>query len=185
MNIFNLMYRLFLTFNATSLILVIYLVKKRIFINLLGFSHIISSLATCILYCLAPIFLTYLSVLLSKKLDDDSIESENGESVIHEVELANNAYLPSYLGYFFVALSIDNCGTMIFIFFIIFTFTYLSQSLYFNPILLILGYHFYYLTTITNIKIFMISRRNYKNPKSLHFLHLKRINNFTFIDKNK
>lgn len=184
MNVFNLLYRLFLTFNATSLILVVYLVKKRIFINFSGYSHFVSSLASCILYCLVPLVLTYLSVLLSKELDDDSIESVNGESVINVVELANNAYLPSYLGYFFVALSIENCNTMIFVFFIIFLFTYLSQSLYFNPILLVLGYHFYYLTTITNIRIFIISRRNFKNPKTLYFLHLKRINNFTFIDKD-
>jgi hypothetical protein len=128
--------------------------------------------------------LTYISLLLSKELDDDSIQSVNGESVINEVELANNAYLPSYLGYFFVALSIENCNTMIFVFSIIFLFTYLSQSLYFNPILLVLGYHFYYLTTITNIRIFIISRRNFKNPKTLYLLHLKRINNFTFIDQD-
>jgi len=181
----NFLFRLFLTFNATSLILVIYLVKSQIIINglhpsMINLPHYISYL----IYFGIPIFLTYLSLLLSNKLTDDSIEMDNGKSTIREMECANNAYLPSYLGYFFVALSIPYYDTLIFIFLILFLFTFFSQTLYFNPLFLIFGYHFYYLVTKNNIKIFLISKGKFKDPTKLNFLHLKRINNFTFIDKN-
>lgn len=186
MNIINLLFRLFLTFNATSLILVVYLVKEKIVINnwlscFLNMSHWFSYL----LYLAVPVLFTFFSLLLSNKLADDSIEAEKNQPVIKEVEQANNAYLPSYLGYFFVALSVPHCDTLVFVFIILFLFTFLSQTLYFNPLFLVFGYHFYYVTTETNIKIFVISKRNLKNPKGLSFPNLKRINDFTFIDKNK
>ena len=134
-------------------------------------------------YFIVPVILTYLSLLFANKLDDDSIESEGDRSVINEIEQANNAYLPSYLGYFFVALSVPFCDTLIFIFVILFLFTYLSQTLYFNPLFLIFGYQFYYLTTVNNVKIFLITKEKLKNPKNLSFPKLKRINDFTYINK--
>lgn len=182
----NLLFRLFLTFNATSLIIVVYLVKTQksldyFFPLFASLPHFISY----ILYFLIPVLLTYLSLLFSSYLINDSLESEEGRSAIKEIEQANNAYLPSYLGYFFVALSVPYCDTLIFVFAILFLFTFLSQTLYFNPLFLIFRYHFYYLTTTTNIKIFLISRKELKDPSKLNFPKLKRINDFTFIDKEK
>ncbi|TGM09647.1 hypothetical protein EHQ86_00335 [Leptospira yasudae] len=182
----NLLFRLFLTFNATSLILVVYLVKEQKVINsyscyLVNLPHSVSYA----LYFVIPVLLTFLSLLLSSKLTDDNIEAEKGKSAIREVEQANNAYLPSYLGYFFVALSVPHNDTLVFVFAILFLFTFLSQTLYFNPLFLVFGYHFYYLTTETNIKIFVISKRILKNPDGLIFPNLKRINDFTFIDKDR
>ena len=116
----NLLFRLFLTFNATSLILVVYLVKTQKVLNALwcpftNLPHFISYL----IYFLIPVLLTFLSLHISKYLANDSIEKENGVSAIKEIEQANNAYLPSYLGYFFVALSVPYCDTLIFVFAII------------------------------------------------------------------
>lgn len=182
----NLLFRLFLTFNATSLILVVYLVKEQKVLNslhccLANLPHFVSY----IIYFAIPVLLTFLSLLLSKRLTDDSIEAENGVSAIKEIEQANNAYLPSYLGYFFVALSVPYCDTLIFVFGILFLFTFLSQTLYFNPLFLVFGYHFYYLTTANNIKIFLITKKKLKDPSKLNFPNLKRINDFTFIDKER
>lgn len=182
----NLLFRLFLTFNATSLIIVIYLVKGQKVLNglhplLKDMPHFISY----VFYFCVPVFFTFLSLLLSKLLISDSIEEEQGVSAIKEIEQANNAYLPSYLGYFFVALSVTYCDTLVFVFAILFLFTFLSQTLYFNPLFLIFGYHFYFLTTATNIKIFLITRKELKDPSILNFPKLKRINNFTFIDQQK
>lgn len=182
--IINLLFRLFLTFNATSLIIVVYLVKSQNVLN--GLSPFISKMPHLISYSFyfaIPVFLTFLSLLLSRKLIDESIENENGVAAITEIEQANNAYLPSYLGYFFVALSVPYCDTLIFVFAILFLFTFLSQTLYFNPLFLIFGYHFYYLTTVTSIKIFLITKKELKDPKKLNFPKLKRINDFTFIDR--
>lgn len=182
----NLLFRLFLTFNATSLILVVYLVKEQKVINGLYYRIVnLPAFVSYIIYFSIPVIFTYFSLLASRWLASDSIESEQGKSAIKEVEQANNAYLPSYLGYFFVALSVPFCDTLIFVFAILFLFTFLSQTLYFNPLFLIFGYHFYYLTTANNIKVFLITKKNLKNPEHVNFPSLKRINNFTFIDIEK
>ncbi|MCM3241550.1 hypothetical protein M3598_02225 [Cytobacillus oceanisediminis] len=147
-----------------------------------------------ILYFLLPVFFTYLSLLLSSLLSNDSlekskkvIEKEGKErtielSKIAEVEQANNSFLPSYLGYFFVALSIPYFETLIFVFLLLFIFTFFSQTLYFNPLFLLFGFKFYYLTTINRTKIFLITRKSLKDPKNINLPNLKRINDFTFID---
>lgn len=80
-------------------------------------------------------------------------------SKVIEAEQANNAFLPSYLGYFFVALSINHFETLAFIFTILFLFTFYSQTLYFNPLFLLFGYHFYYLTTVNKTKVLMITEK--------------------------
>ena len=127
------------------------------------------------------IFLTFISLLIAKFLSKDNISL----GTIKSIEQANNAFLPSYLGYFFVALSVPYVDTLIFVFAILFVFTFLSQTLYFNPLFLIFKYHFYYLTTTNEIKIFIITRRILKDPKNTEFEQLRRINDFTFIDLTK
>lgn len=193
--IINLFYRLFLTFNSTSLIIVIYLVKEQLTIQWHNKLSFLPDFASYVLYFCLPIAFTFISFLLANLLAKDSLEktkkrvkNENGKeqtievSKIFEVEQANNAFLPSYLGYFFVALSISNFETFTFIFLILFLFTFVSQTHYFNPLFLLLGYHFYYLTTVNNTKIFLITRKSLKNPNDINLPNLRRINDFTFID---
>lgn len=178
----NYMYRLLLTFNATSLILVIFLIKEEATLN--GLHEKLDNLPnfiSYIIYFFIPIILTYLSLYISKFLGDSNI---NKGSII-EVENANNAFLPSYLGYFFVALSVNNCETLIFVFAILFVFTFLSQTLYFNPLFLIFGYHFYNISTSNKAKLFVITKNEINKVDDIEFTKLKRINNFTFIDKIK
>ena len=189
----NFIFRLLLTFNATSLILVVYAVKERYVLScLFPKLDLLPDFVSYLVYFLIPIILTFISLIVANGLDSDSIEFEKEEdkekginSPIKEIEQANNAFLPSYLGYFFVALSVPYCDTLIFVFGILFIFTFLSQTLYFNPLFLFFGYHFYYLTTDNNIRIFIITRQKLKDPKKESFSKLKRINNFTFIDKEK
>jgi len=138
-----------------------------------------------IIYFLVPVILTQISLFISNWLDKDSIEATNGESAIKDIEEANNAFLPSYLVYFFVALSVPNCETLVFVFLILFLFTFLSQTLYFNPLFLIFGYRFFYLTTLNNVKVFLITKKRLKNPNKLNFPSLRRITDFTFIDTKK
>lgn len=189
------MYRLFLTFNATSIIIVIFLVKVQATIPWCNKLSSLPDFFSYTLYFCLPIFFTWISLLLAKSLAKDSlekteksIEKENGQkqiskmSKVIEVEQANNAFLPSYLGYFFVALSIPYFETLIFIFLILFLFTFYSQTLYFNPLFLLFGYHFYYLTTVNKTKVFIITRKSLKNPDDINLPELRRINDFTFID---
>ena len=180
----NFLYRLFLTFNSTSLIIVVFLVKEKVVINKLH--PILADLPEFVsysFYFLVPVLLTFISLIISRWLDKDSIEKVDEKPVITEVEQANNAFLPSYLGYFFVALSVPYCETLIFVFALLFLFTFFSQTLYFNPLFLLFGYHFYYLTTTNNTKIFLITRKSIKVPANIDLPQLRRINNFTFIDK--
>lgn len=123
-----------------------------------------------------PALMTGLSLLCTRFLSTDSIEGN-----VKDLEHANNAYLPSYLGYFFVALSVPDVETLVFVFLILFVFTYFSQTIYFNPLFLLWKRHFYYVTTENNIKIFLITRKVLRKPSDVRFENLKRINNYTFI----
>ncbi len=171
----SLIYRLFLAFNSTYLIIVVYLIKEDYYLSLLSaYTHIISWL----IFILFPVITTGLSFIIARTLASDSLAS----SSVEEIELANNSFLPTYLGYFFVSLGVNNVPTLIVIFLIIYLFTFLSQTLYFNPIFLLFGYQFYFIKTTNKIKIFLISRKELKKPGDDSFSRLKRINNYTFID---
>jgi len=171
----KLLYQLFLALNSTWLIVVVFLVKEKYSFNFLNDYSIYFS---WILFVLTPIILTALSFLVGIKLPKDSLKS----SSVKEIELANNNFLPTYLGYFFVSLSVNDVSTLIVIFLIIYIFTFLSQTLYFNPIFLLFGYHFYFLKTTSNVKIFLITKKQLKTPGENGFENLRRINNYTFIE---
>jgi hypothetical protein len=175
----NWLFRLFLAFNSTSLLIVIYLIKSGINIQLFPpcIFHI-PNVISYFFYILVVLVLTLLSLYLSRNLAKEDINKGD----IISLEYANDAFLPSYLGYFFVALDVPNFETFYFVYPIIFIFTFLSQTLYFNPIFLLFNYHFYNLTTDNNVRIFMITKQKIKDPKNVEFIGASRINNFTYID---
>lgn len=169
------LYQLFLAFNSTWLIVVVFLVKEKYYFI---FLHEYSPYYSWLLFALIPIVLSVLSFLIAMNLPKDTLHNN---SVI-EIELANNNFLPTYLGYFFVSLGIADIPTLIVVFTIIYVFTFLSQTLYFNPIFLLFSYHFYFIKTSRNVKIFLITRKQLKTPGENSFEELRRINNYTFID---
>lgn len=169
------LYQLFLAFNSTYLIVVVYLVKEKYRFTILN-SY--PRYFSWILFISIPIILTAISFLIARRLPKDQLKSTS----VQEIELANNNFLPTYLGYFFVSLGVNDIQTLIVVFLIIYVFTFLSQTLYFNPILLLFGYHFYFIKTSHNIKIFLITKKKLKIPGNEGFENLKRINNYTFID---
>jgi hypothetical protein len=172
----SLLYRFFLAFNSTYLIVVVYLIKEKYYLEILEKLNCIY--ISWVLFVLFPIVLTVFSFLVAKKLPKDSL---NAASVM-EIELANNNFLPTYLGYFFVSLGVNDLPTLVMVFLMIYVFTFLSQTLYFNPIFLLFGYHFYFIKTSRNVKIFLITKRKLKTPGSDGFDNLRRINNYTFIE---
>lgn len=176
----NLIYRLFLTFNATSLIVVLYAIKQEVlFSRWLVFIEDLPNYISYLFYCMISLFLTFISLYLSKFLAQDDFKKGS----LIEIEQANNTFLPSYLGYFFVALSVPRFESLVFVFIILFAFTFFSQTLYFNPLFLIFGYYFYYIKTKNNVKLFVITKQSLKDPLDVEFTSLRRINNYTFIDK--
>ena len=168
-------YQLFLAFNSTWLIVVIYLIKEKYRFYVLDNFSIYFSWS---LFILIPIILTALSFIIAYKLPKDQLPN----SSVKEIELANNNFLPTYMGYFFVSIGVNDIPTLIVVFVMIFIFTFLSQTLYFNPIFLLFGYHFYFIKTNRNIKIFLITKKQLKTPGEIGFHKLRRINNYTFID---
>ena len=180
----NFLFRFLLTFNATSLLVIIFLVQKsytlsyffKDCISLVLLPNYISYLA----YLLIPVLLTGLSIKLSSRLGKDCF----AEGSIVSIEHANNSFLPSYLGYFFVALSVNNWETLFFVYGILFIFTFLSQALYFNPLFLVFRFEFYNITTRNGAAIFLISRKHYKKPDDVILNKVYRINNYTYIEKD-
>ena len=173
----KIIFRCLLTLSSTSLIATVYFIKQEyIFYCLEKIPQFVSFL----LIALLPIVFTGLSLFSKKLLFDTEIE----DSPLN-FEDATNSFLPSYLGYFFVALSINTDTTFWWIFSILFIFIYLSQAIYFNPILLLFNYHFYSATTSNNKKVFLILKTILSDKDDIVGLNLKSINEFTFIEQRK
>ena len=184
LKIMNIFYRILLTFNATSLLVIIFFVQKGYSVDYLiptlssRVAHL-HNIYSFIVYLMFPILLTGLSLWLCRFLGKD----EFGKVHVETIEHANNSFLPSYLGYFFVALSIENCETLIVVYSVLFVFTFLSQALYFNPLFLVFGYEFYNVKTKSGSSVFLISKKNYKSPQDVANIKAYRINNYTFIER--
>lgn len=168
----NIIFRLILTLGSTFWMISLYVIKtgsKFIFDN---------KVLTSALIILVPIIISGISLILFKnfRLSKEKLDS------IKMVELVDNNFLPVYLGYFFVALSINNKYTLLFVYVLVFIFVYLSQSQYFNPVFLLLRYHFYSIETTNRTRIFIIYKgRVIRNPDEITSLVLNRINDTTYI----
>ena len=164
----NFLFRIMLTFSATSWMLVVYLVKTHT--AFLWFPAFVVALVCIVIL----VIIAVVALQLTKKLDNDSVVACN------TFDLADNEYLPVYLGYFFVALSINDTYTLFFVYGIVFVFTFLLNA-YFNPVFILLGYHYYQVTTSTNTQLFVICKSTERNPHRVTFNDLRRINNRTYI----
>ena len=179
----NTVYRFLLTVNATSLLLIVFMVQKghtlKHFFSQSSFVTELPNAVSYVFYLMVPVLLTLFSLFLSRFLGKDSFEAGR----ITEIEHANNSFLPSYLGYFFVALSVGNWETLWFVYGVLFIFTFRSQALYFNPLFLLFGFDFYTIKTINGASIFLISKQNYKTPAKIDIPVAYRINNHTYLEK--
>lgn len=131
-----------------------------------------------ILLFLIPVLLSLISIWLSKCISKDDL------SECTEFGLADNEFLPVYLGYFFISISITNIKMLIVVYGILFVFTFLSQTQYFNPIFLLFGYHYYHILTPMGTRIFVIHKgKVIRNKENIKFSNLRRINDTTYIEK--
>ena len=166
----KLLYKGTLAFNSIAWMLVVYLIKQQWTM----FGLPIWGMGLILL--LLPILLSVVSVQFAKGLGNASLRS------CKEGTLADNEFLPVYLGYFFVSLSVPDNTTMGFLSGIIFIFTCLSQTQYFNPLYLLLGYHFYHVLTPEGTRIFIIAHGEViRNWNEVSFEKLKKINNTTYL----
>ena len=166
----NCLYKFVLTLNATSWMTVIYGISKKWTIIELP------RWITGIILLLIPILLSLISLIVAKGLGNDSL------SGCRESSLVDNEFIPTYLGYFFVSLSVADNVTMVFIYAIVFAFTWLSQTQYFNPLYLLFGYHYYHILTEQGTSIFVIAHGSIiRNSRDVSFDSLKRINDTTYL----
>ena len=165
---FNLLFRLCLTFNSISFFGIVYAVKTHLWIPGMR-------IYTMLIYILFLILFSLLCLKLTNYLGKDSIEK------VDNIEIGAESYMAVYLGYFFVATGLPDNDRIVFLF----VFILLSQTQYFNPMFLLLGYKFYGLTREDGVKIFIISKRKIYSTAGVSFMDLRRINDFTYIDKEK
>jgi len=172
----NLIFRLFLTFNATLFLWVIFLIKNiEDLPNLYGYGKWLWPF----LLIIFPFLFSIISIIIVPKLSKDEI---NFDDIIH-LKYEDNTFLPNYLGYFFISLSVSSYHNMIFVYGILYLFSFSSQSTYFNPMFLVIGYKFYSLKTKKGTTIYLISRKKYKKPRDIDKFIAFRINDHTWMER--
>ncbi len=170
----NLLFRFLLALNATSWMLVVYGIKQGMTMWIIP-----QCLFGFLLLCI-PLILSLISIGISGFLGTDSLGG------CQEFGLADNEFLPTYLGYFFVSLSISDNTTMLYLYMIVLVFTFVSQTQYFNPIFLLFGYHYYHILTKQGTRVFVITRgKVIRNKEEIAFDNLKRINDTTYIQRKE
>lgn len=140
-----------------------------------------------VIYLIALLVLSFFSIKFSLKyLDQDVIEREK----VKEFEQANDFYLPIYLGYAFVAISLPTLKSFLLFFVLMLIILARTRFFYFNPIFLVLGYKFYFIKQIDDSKILVISKKEIKTVDELFEdsigdigdnIALTRINDYTFL----
>lgn len=170
----GILYKILLTVNSLSVFLVVYVVKSHLWLpNIMAWS--------VFFYAMLPVGLSAICLKVADYLGCDSVPG------IKMLEGETEGNLSVYLGYFFVAVGIPNGDwiTVGFIYILIFFFIFFSQIQYFNPIFLLFGYKFYSISKMDGLKIYIITKRRIKTFKGLEFKKLRRINDYTFIDKER
>lgn len=170
---------------ASLLIASLYFIKEEVTLFSVGI-HWLDKILTLFVFFGIPLFLSWIFVQIAKKVSpNDSLKLP-----AQKVSSANKDYLPVYLSYFFVSLSIPGNvpdGTSydvlaVFIF-IIWIFTTLTTTYYFNPLLLLMGYKFYNVTSNNGIELFVISRRCVrKNETNITFPNLKKLTEIVYLE---
>ena len=156
-----------------------FLIRQNILIEFISNNfYSLLNASSYIFYFICIILLSIISIYFINFLSNDSIE----EDTLTNIEPANDAFLPSYLGYFFVALSVPDIEMFFVVFGIIAIFIYYSRISYFNPIFFIFGFKFFYVINSNNVKVLLITKKELKTTENANFSHLKRITNYTFID---
>lgn len=169
-------YRMLLTLNATSLMILIYLIKEGRWICCFGKWSIA-------IYFFGLLIYTRICLMMRFCLKKACIERG-----IQQIAIATDGYMTTFLGLFFVALSIPTKDGTTFwaVFLMLNVFIYNSQTIYFNPLLCLFGYNFYEIHTDLGTRVYVITQdKDIKGTSGLEFPQLRKINEFTYLDEEK
>lgn len=154
----------------------------KVIIKSLNFSCVDVIIFVLALMAFGLVLIVSYIILKICKIDSNDIVNN-----VVELREVTNEYMPIYLGYVFVAVSINNNIVFIMVFLILFIILFETQIVAFNPMFCLLGYHYYRIKTFQStksIEVFVMSKRNnIKDYNELQFQKLSKINEFTYIDK--
>lgn len=185
-NICRSLFQFLSVMSSTSLLPAIYFIKAGY--NLWNIKcGFLNEAFDIITYLAIPVIISWLSLCWMKIQAKDSINQE-----VNTVTSVNHEYLPVYLGYIFVSLSIPNPNsgsvdwlTLSIIYFLICLFITCSKTLCFNPLFVIFGYGFYQIKTRNSITVFVLTKRKIrKGEENITFPHLRKVNEMFYIDSN-
>ena len=181
------LYRLIFVSKAFLLLISIYLINHGITIgnilNIIGvkcFSVDLPNVVSDVLFIVVPILLTYCGHKKFSKLDPADIKESN----IKLIESASSFFLPTFFGYVFVGLSINNLATLLLAYIALTILCYCAEIYLYNPIFHLLGYHFYFVTVDKN-KVLVMTKKEIRMGEHIEFKRLGQINDFTYIDIEK
>lgn len=178
----NRIYSLIFTAISLSLLIAIFLINNSIEMNVFrGLSIFQYKLSGCIsfsLYLAVCILLTWLSSLLFKKFQKQDILNRN----IQNIESADGIFLPTYIAYIFVGLSVKGITELCFCFGVLVAICYSAQIYLFNPIFYLLGYRFFFITNSKKQKILLMTKRRILLSESHDFNGVHRINDYTYVE---
>lgn len=167
----KIIHKLFFTLISTIWIVIIYGIDQKW--NFLNQSIFLTDVC---LIAMPFILIAFWIIITKAGCSSDNVSN------CENIDEVNNDFLANYLGYFFIGIGLDNCHTLVCIYIIVFIFTFASQTQFFNPMLLLIGYKYYYITTDKGTKIMIISRQTYRNAKELQTENLKRLSDTAFIE---
>ena len=105
---------------------------------------------------------------------------EDENITIQTIRPAETNYIPTYIGYFVIATSINSACAFYIISLVIAVLIYFTKMFYFNPMLLFAGYQYYEVVDSNGANIVLITKiKDIKIATKLQ--KLKRLNNYTFI----
>lgn len=175
-----------MNFISSLLVVSLYLVKLK-FVPFGTDNVVINNILSYVFFFGIPLLFSGICIWLPKFVC--AVDSLNLS--VQKVSSANKEYLPVYLSYFFVSLSIPGDQSEIswevlsVMFLIIWIFTSLTKTYYFNPLLLLLGYKFYNVTSHNGIELFVISNRTIrKDETNITFPRLWKITEYVYLEIN-
>lgn len=177
-------FRILLAFSSVLLVLVVYVTNigykdSFSFIRFLcdGYRDEYGLYIFSVIIALAFV-IPLIGLFISKCMMKDCFERGDVVTIKH----VGSEFVPSYLGYFFVALSISSIQTLLVVCLLISIFVYNSQIYYFNPIYMIFGYKFYSVELDGGVVVLLISRKCYRIPADIEIPVVYRINDYSFIE---
>ncbi|OGR84714.1 MAG: hypothetical protein A2021_03810 [Elusimicrobia bacterium GWF2_52_66] len=162
-------FKLLLAISSMSLMGAVYLVNIR------GTFLGLSVWQSAIVYFVLAVIIARLPLFFIRFLGKDHINKISGQKP------AEVMYVPVYLGYFFIALSISQLDIFLCISAILLVFVWFSQHLYFNIMWILMGYRYYEISNDGSQYLLITKRQDWKAETG--GLLVRRINNYTFIEE--